>query len=152
MRKKFHKLIFVKYFILIKFNIIDFSNKSIENSQNTSRDVSTHLSPSKIESTDYSEGPRKVIIMYHSKKWKIREILKLLISPHIQSNRILSSVLRQKFWIWYFFWRDDRRKASKYIKNNFNPGAIGWDTSIPLCLSNFLKDILQPTSSKISPT
>ena len=66
--KKNPKLIFVKYLFLIEFNIINFSNKSIESSQNTSRDVSTHLSPSKIESDDYSENPRRVIILFSQQK------------------------------------------------------------------------------------
>ena len=57
----------INFIILIEFDILNFVNKSIENSQNTSRDVSTHLSPSKIESDAYSEGPRKVIISVHNK-------------------------------------------------------------------------------------
>ena len=68
MKKNIPKLIYAKYLFSIKFFIINFLNKSIESSQNTSRDVSTHLSPSKIESDAYSEGPRRVIKNFHIKK------------------------------------------------------------------------------------
>ena len=33
-----------------------------------------------------------------------------------------------------------------------NHQAVGWDSGVSLCLSNFLEDILQPTSLKMSPT
>ena len=36
--------------------------------------------------------------------------------------------------------------------SSFNPQAVGWDTGVPFSLSNFLEDILQPTSFKMSPT
>ena len=34
----------------------------------------------------------------------------------------------------------------------FNPQAVGMDSGVQFSLSNFLEDILQPTSSKMSPT
>ena len=33
-----------------------------------------------------------------------------------------------------------------------NPQAVGWDSGVPFSLRNFLEDILQPTSCKMSPT
>ena len=35
---------------------------------------------------------------------------------------------------------------------NFNPQAVGMNSGVQFSLSNFLEDILQPTSSKMSPT
>ena len=38
------------------------------------------------------------------------------------------------------------------IYNNLNPQAVGMDSGVQFSLSNFLEDILQVTSSKMSPT
>ena len=37
-------------------------------------------------------------------------------------------------------------------KNEFNTQAVGMDSGVQFSLSNFIEDILQPTSSKMSPT
>ena len=38
--------------------------------------------------------------------------------------------------------------VDKYV----NPKAVGMDSGVQFSLSNFLEDILEPKSSKISPT
>ena len=38
------------------------------------------------------------------------------------------------------------------IISYFNPQAVGWDSEVPFSLSNFLEDILQLKSLKMSPT
>ena len=47
----------------------------------------------------------------------------------------------------------DKLKALFRFENSLvNPQAVGMDSGVQFCLSNFLEDILQPTSSKMSPT
>ena len=48
------------------------------------------------------------------------------------------------------------KKTSFDIRNikscTVNPQTVGMDSGVKFCLSNFLEDILQPTSSKMSQT
>ena len=140
---------------MIEFNIINFSNKSIKSSQNTSRDVSTHLSPSKIESDDYSENPRRVIILFSQQK-KIKILIIQNYWFHLKYSRTeyshQSSEENSESDPSSEETTEEKLQNIFEKKNNFNPRAIGWETSIPLSSSIFLKEILQPTSSKISPT
>ena len=43
-------------------------------------------------------------------------------------------------------------KGPEFGKVECNPKAVGRDSGVPFSLSNFLEDILQPTSSKMSQT
>ena len=42
-------------------------------------------------------------------------------------------------------------KDLKFLLRKINPQAVGIDSGVQFSLSNFLEDILQPTSSKMSP-
>ena len=53
--------------------------------------------------------------------------------------------------------QSSKLSKSKIIRNRlagpfFNPKAVGMDSGVQFSLSNFLEDILQPTTSKMSPT
>ena len=47
---------------------------------------------------------------------------------------------------------NDTLVSDFHLNSHLNPQVVRGDSGVPLCLSNFLEDILQPTSFKMSPT